>query len=1140
MTRGLRHILGASLGVLLALSSASGQTVTGSITGLVTDPSGAVVVGANVTAENAATSVKTSAQTNGAGVYTIRFLPIGTYSLTIEAKGFATQKVPPFALEIDQTAKVDATVKIGASSTVEVTAAFHPILDTTDATLGNTLSTNEIQNIPLNGRNFSSLTLYQPGSINTDPTGMSGNNAIERNTYNNGVVAINGNRQQENNYTIEGADNNEPQNNLIGYNPAPDAIAEIRVVSANANATYGNANGGAIVAILKSGTNSYHGSIYDFLQNETLDANSWSNNHTFPITPKNSYTQNIFGATFGGPIIKNKLFFFVDYEGARHHTGGVTSASVLTPDMLQGNFSALNAKGIQLYDTQNAFAAYTNNQVPVVNPVAQFLAANPKLYPAPNATPTDGLLQNNYQGSYSSFVTNNQEDFKVDWTPGSANKVNGFYSQGRGEDYSTAIVPVFFPAENTYPTKIIGASYVHTFSPTIVNEARFGFTRVRWNNSVPTDPSGQFGLTGNQKVGIPFGTQLFVGFSGQSINNNASYIGTNANLQVFTDNTFNYYDNLTWQRGRHYFTIGGQATRYQQNYVNAGNVGFLGQFSYSGIYSSNPNATNGAGYGPADFVLDRVSNDQLASPTGWVGNRQWRIAGYFQDDFKLSARLTLNLGIRYEYDQPWYEQNDKTANVLNNGTVEYAGHIPTGAVAGSVVCPTRACYNATWNQVMPRLGFAYQAMPRLVIRGGYGATSFFEGYSFNQRLTSSPPFSLAINANAPVPTTTSGGSPFTVEDGFGGKDYGINPNYNLYSVWPQNTQPAYIHQFSLTTEYALTNELSLSVGYHGQVGHHLADYRDGNQLTIAQAPGVAAILDANGGNCGVAFPSALQPPYYSLVGECGTILTTESAALMNYNSGQVTLRQRTHHGLEYTLNYTWAKSLTNSSGNYAVANTSWNGNSFQDGYNLIGDYGPSAMDIRQSLNFVGVYDLPFGRGRTYGGNANAFLDAAFGGWKLATSAILYTGFPVTIFGQNNNGANNAFGFNRANQYREMIIHNRSINNWWGTDPSATPCLTAGVDNGVCAYGNEGSFQFGTANNSTERAPGYRQVDISLFKDFHLWRESHVLGFRADFFNIFNIASYGNPDNGINDSTFGLISGVRSPPRQIQISLHYAF
>jgi hypothetical protein len=261
---------------------------------------------------------------------------------------------------------------------------------------------------------------------------------------------------------------------------------------------------------------------------------------------------------------------------------------------------------------------------------------------------------------------------------------------------------------------------------------------------------------------------------------------------------------------------------------------------------------------------------------------------------------------------------------------------------------------------------------------------------------------------------------------------------------------------------------------------------------------------------------------------------------MNYNAAQVTVRQRTHKGLEYSLNYTWAKSLTNSSGNYAVANTSWNGSSFQDAYNINGDYGPSGMDIRNSMNFIGVYELPFGRGRAYGGNSNRVLDAAFGGWKIAASALLYSGFPVTIFGQNNNSANNAFGYNRANQYRPMIIRDRTINNWWGDDPSAVSCLAAGVDNGTCAYGNEGQFQFGTAHNSSERGPGYRQVDASLFKDFHLWGEQHVLGFRADFFNLFNIASYGNPDNGINDSNFGQISNVRSPVRQIQLSLHYAF
>jgi hypothetical protein len=232
--------------------------------------------------------------------------------------------------------------------------------------------------------------------------------------------------------------------------------------------------------------------------------------------------------------------------------------------------------------------------------------------------------------------------------------------------------------------------------------------------------------------------------------------------------------------------------------------------------------------------------------------------------------------------------------------------------------------------------------------------------------------------------------------------------------------------------------------------------------------------------------------------------------------------------------------LTNSSGNYAVANTSFNGLSIQNGYDLNADYGPSAMDIRHSLNFVGVYDLPFGHGRAYGSNANRFVDAALGGWRFATSAILYSGFPVTIFGPDNSNTNNGgWGLSRANQYHPMIIHNRTIQDWWGADQSADSSATCPA-NGACAYGEAAANTFGTARNSTERAPGYRQVDLSLFKDFHVWKEQHVFGVRADFFNAFNIASYGNPDNNISDTSFGLINSVRSPPRQIQLSLHYMF
>jgi hypothetical protein len=1114
----------------LSIATTFAQNVSGTITGVVTDPSGAVVVGASATAEHTATGVKTSAVTNGAGIYTIRFLQVGAYTLTVEAKGFAPTKISGITLEIGQIATVDVGVKISAASSVSVQGTAHPILDTEDVSLGTTLSGTEIENIPLNGRNFSSLTLYEPGAINTDPSGLTGNNAIERSTYNNDIVSINGNRQQANNYTIEGADNNEPQNNLIAYNIAPDAVGELRVVTGNANATYGNGNGGTIVAALKSGTNSFHGSAYEYLESQIFDANTWSNN--FQGNKKNPYTQNIFGGTFGGPIIKNKLFFFGDYEGVRHHTGGTASASLLTPDMLAGNFSALTATGVQLYDSQNNFAAYTNNQIPVNNPVVQFLAANPQLYPAPNSPPTDGLIANNFRGTQSSFVSNNQGDVKIDFTPDQNNRIDGFYSTGTGTDFTTALIPVFFPAHNSYPTKIFGVSFVHTFSPAIVNEFRAGFTRVKWNNGVPSDPSGQFGLTGDEKVGIPFnGAQLYEGFTGQSISNNTSYVGTNANPQVFTDNTFNYYDNLTWVHGRHSMSIGGQATRYQQNYLNAGNVGFLGQFSYNGIFTSNPSAADGPGYGPADFVLGRIQNVQLASPLGFVGNRQWRWALYFQDDFKVSSRLTLNLGIRYEIDQPWYEAHNRTANVLPDGTVEYAGQVPSLAVPGSIVCPTRACYNANYSQVMPRLGAVYQFSNRLVLRAGYGATSFFEGYSFNQRLTSSPPFSLAINSNAVTPSAGFGGTPFTVNDAFS-QPLGINNS--LYSVWPQNTSPAYINQFTLQLEYALTNELSLSGGYHGQIGHHLADYRNGNQLTPAQAADLSSI-----GGCGAAnIPVADQPPYYSLVGECNPILITESEARMNYNAAQVTLRQRTHKGLEYTVNYTFAKSLTNSSGNYAVANTSFNGSSQQNGYDINADYGPSAMDIRHSLNLVGVYELPFGHGRAYGNDANRFVDAALGGWKVSTAAIFYTGFPVTIFG-NGNSNTNTYGFSRANQYRKMVIRHPSVTDWWGTDPSAQPCSAAGIDNGSCAYGNAGDFTFGTAGNSTERGPGYRQVDFSVFKSFTIWREQQ-LGFRTDFFNAFNIASYGNPDNNINDPNFGQITNTRSPARQIQFSLHYTF
>lgn len=1116
-----------------SISAAFSQTVTGNITGLVTDATGAVVPGATVAASNTATGVQTPATTNSAGVYTIRFLPIGQYTVSVSASGFATAQYPAFSLEVDQTAKIDVRLKVGSETqTTTVQGELAPILNTNDAALGVVLTNNQIQTIPLNGRNFSSVTLFVPGAVNTNgTTGMTNNNAIERDTFYSDVPNINGNRAQANNYTLDGIDINEGQNNLIGYNPAPDAIEQIKVISANAPAEYGNVNGGDVISVLKSGTNKFHGSVYGYLENQNLNANTWSNKHQSPIIPRNPYTQTIFGGTIGGPILHDKLFFFADYEGVRQHTGGTATASVFTQAMRAGDFSALlNASGqcsscpIQLYDTQNNFTPYVNNQVPIVNPVAQYLFAHPEFYPLPNAAPIDGLVQNNYQGPNRSFVVNNQGDVKIEWDPRSADKISAFYGQSDAFDGKQAVLAITFPAQSVYPTKLGGATWVHVFSPAIVNEARIGFTRIRWDNSEPSDPTGAFGMTGNAKVGIPYAIQTYPGFSDQSVGSNITDVGSTANVQIIRDNTFSYGDNLTWQHGAHLFSMGVQAIRYQQNYINTNNFGLLGKFSYSGSFTSNPNpgAVNGGGYSPADFVLDRVSEAQVTFPGGLVGNRQWRSAAFFQDDWKLFPNLTLNLGLRYEYDQPWYEVNNKTANVLlDSGTVIYAGQVPASAVPGSRVCGNRACYQPNYAQVMPRVGFAYQATNRFVIRGGYGATSFFEGNAGNQRLTSSPPFVVANDKRALTPAVGNPGTPYTIEQGFVSHPGDINYAGVTYGVWPQNMQPAYIQEYSLTTEYGLSNNTSLSVGYVGETGQHLIDYRNANQKFSAS--------DAAG-------------PFDALVGPGGGLLVTEARAMMNYNAGQATLRHRASNGLEYTVNYAYARAMTNSLGNYFLNVSGFSG-AFQDGYNSHADYGPDGFDVRHSLSAVGVYALPFGRGRQFGSGANRFADLAIGGWSIAGSMIAYSGFPVSITAPSQSNTN-SFGQARPNQYRKIKIVNRSVNKWFGTDPSVTDnntgnCAVPGADDGVCAYGVPASGTYGDARVGTERAPGYDQVDASAFKDFHI-TERQTVGFRADFFNAFNIASYGNPDSGITDSNFGQISDVRSPPRQIQFSAHYSF
>ncbi|MFT4111808.1 carboxypeptidase regulatory-like domain-containing protein [Silvibacterium sp.] len=1129
--------------LVTACIPAMAQTVTGSIRGTITDPSGAIVPNAKVTATNTATSVNTVATTNGAGEYSVRFLQIGQYTITVEAQGFNTAHYGPFALEIDQDAKIDIPLTVGnTSTTVTVKEELQPILQTENATNGETFTENTINSVPLNGRDFTQLTAFTPGAVVTGYGSFGGANSTERSTGDANEANVNGSRQQSNNYLLDGQEINENINNTVGYTPSPDSIEQMRVVSSNANAEFGNVNGGEVLMVMKSGSNKFHGSVFGFLQNDNLDANSWANDNNVTPIAKNPFTQAIFGGTFGGPIIKDKLFFFVDYEGMRYHTGGETDYSLATPAMLKGDLSNLydinSSGGIQLYDTQTLQAngtptPYANNQVPVNSPIAQFLAAHPNAYPAPNnATDDPTGVYKNFVGPSGTFQTNDQGDVKIDYHPRLNDVISGRYSQGYAQNATTHDpLPVEFPSASNYPDHLGTLNWTHTLSPAIVNLARASYSRIQFNSGVTTDPSGIFGLDGNSIVGIPSKAQETAGFSSQSFSTSSatgmpSDFGTNPTPEVFVDNVFEYADDLTWQYQKHLFKFGASFIRYQQNSFYPGNDGELGSFSYDGQYSTYGTAA----YPFADFLLDRVNSASVGAVTGLTGQRQWRDGIFAQDDWKVSDKLTLNLGLRWEFDQPIYEVNNKMANLnLATGAVEYAG------VDGN----SRALYDPYYAQVQPRFGFAYAITPRWVIRGGYGITSYFEGMGANLRLTQNPPFHTDYQETGVNPSTNSttgvysSGTYYMASNGFPT----TTPPTTTFYAWPKDMKPSSTQEITLTTEYQLAANTSVQLGYVGILGHHLTNPYWGNQRP---SPDVLGPYDSLVGTVNGENYAAGTNPDPSTV-DTGVVKISATNAASNYNAMQAVFRQRLTDGLELTANYTLAHAMTDSFGYYGVSNIS-GGYYQQNAYDMRAEWGDAGFDIRQALSVSGEYALPFGRGRQFGANMNRAFDEAVGGWKLALTDVTYTAFPLTAGTTSNYSSKVYSATARPEQYRPLHVTGRSLAAWFGTavQPGGSEAAcSVDTNNGTCVFAPQPSTTFGNVRPMTLRGDGYEQVDAALSKSFPIWKE-HALAFRADFFNLLNVASYSAPDGTVTDSNFGQITGTNSTERRIQLSLKYAF
>jgi hypothetical protein len=1127
--------------VAFVSAAALAQTITGSIRGTVTDPSGAVISGASVTATNVSTGVNTSTLTGKDGDYNIQFLPIGTYTVTVTASGFSKTSIAAFTLEIDQTARVDAKLQVGsAATTVSVSSDVSPLLQTQDASMGATISSNTLSTLPMNALNYQFATLFVPGAVDVTLSSMGGADGNERDTDWYGTPSFNGNRGQTNNYVLDGVEMNETMNNLSAYNPAPDAIGEMRVITGNANAEYGNVNGGEVLVSTKGGSNHFHGSVYDYFQDNYMSANSWANN--FSGVKLQPYTQDQYGATLGGPIKRDRLFFFGDYLGFRYHTGGAAAATVATAAMRTGDFSELYGSqygDIQLWNNQNGAGfsnatMYQNNQIPIVNPVAKYLFAHPEVYPLPNATPVGGSGDlDNYIGVSKGQTHNNQGDLRMDYTATDHDSIMGRYTYGSATDfYVLDVLPVQFPPTNTYPFQSFVTNWVHTFSPKWINEFRAGISRTIWLQGIPNDLTGDFGMSGNAKVGIPFPNQPFPGFSQMQFSTWESNVGTAAGVNEFHENNFYYGDDLTWQHGAHTTHFGVQILRYQQNSWYAGNAGAMGGFGYDGQYTANGN-TGSPGYGFADFVLDQSDGATVGGVAGPNGQRQYRNGYYVQDDWRVRTNLTLNLGLRYAHDQPIYEVNNKESTYdLATPDAGLAGVLLAGQNGNS-----RALYNPFYLEFMPRFGFEYQPWHRLVLRGGYGITDDLEGTGANLRMTQNEPFFHTFSYAPTPPTATNNGQgPMPVENGFNLSSSANTISTFNFNVWQTNLKPALIQQFNLAVQYMVTPTITAQVGYVGEVGQHLIV-----PAQLDQYSNTATGYIADGDCSGTIAPAA---PYCSIVGNDGNLFYTESNAYSNYNAMQAFIRRQSSNGA-YTINYTWSRAMTNNAGFYGVAGVAEPSSFFQNVYDPHGDYGPAGDDTRNSLNAYGVYHLPFGRGHRFGSGWNRATDEVLGGWQLSGDAVLYSGFPLTMQSYEDYYVNSFAA--HAIHFRPMKAVHRTVQNWFGTDPSAQPCVTFDangntIDNGTCAYGVESENEFGNAQNGSERAPGYRQVDLAAFKIFTV-REGQTLELRGEGFNALNLASYA-PPNALLESypspSFGQITGTNSSQRVMQVSVRYRF
>ena len=778
------------------------QEVSAGMTGRVTDPSGGAIANATVTAKDVDRGTEWPTKTNVDGIYAFPRLPVGNYDLRVEVSGFKTYVQPNIRLEVNQRARADVQMQIGAVTESVSVSSDATVLQTETTQVGSVITSRTIVNVPLISRNPIALTLLAPGVTTPSPTSF--NDGVR--TAGGGRPYVNGNREESNNFLLDGIDNNQVSDNLTSYQPNLDAIEEFKMITNNASAEFGNFQGGIINVIIKSGTNQFHGDVFEYFRNDKLNANRWERNWTG--LGRQAMRWNQFGGVIGGPIFKDRLFFFADYQGLRQaNPPSLTDFTVIPTAWRTGDFSSLldpavtGGTPIQLYnpysvDANGNRAPFPNNQIPanLIDPAAKALLNDTTLYPLP----LNDKLTNNYVYSSSSYIKSDQGDLKLDWRPTESHYFTARYSNGRQDRPSVYTFPLRYDSFNIAPFQNGVLNWTYTINPTLVNEARFGVNNIMLNNGDADKGLGDIA----QQVGISnAGTGLLAlgaGLGGGTAFAYASSIGS-ANIgtqQLFANTTYHVADNLTIIRGRHMMKTGFQVLRQDLNTFYAGNNGRTGYINFSGRFTAE-NAINPTGkqIGEADFLLGLPTDLGRGLSTGTWGQRGTIYGIYFQDDWRATNNLTLNLGLRWEYHSPWVEVADRQSNF--------------DLFTGQLLLPgqdghNRALYEPFKKDFQPRIGFAYNPDvlgKHLVIRGAYTISSFLEGTGTNLRLPLNPPFNSEFQALYNTPEYTL--PPTTLDQGLSG----LNPKDPFVGatlrIWDPFVRPANAQQWNIATEFAL-------------------------------------------------------------------------------------------------------------------------------------------------------------------------------------------------------------------------------------------------------------------------------------------------------------------------------------------------